>query len=293
MTLNPSPASSPARRPQTGSFPITVKATDANGCTGTGATYTLVIACQTITVTTRPTTTGTVDAPFSQTFTQSGAARQPATFSLNSGTLADRPHALVAGVLSGTPTQTGSFPITVTVTDGNGCTGTGATYTLVIACQTITVTNPATTTGTVDRRSARPSPRPASARTADGLHDRHRHAADRPDALGAGVLSGTPSQPGTFPITVKVTDANGCTGIERDLHAGHRLPDHHRHQPSHEHGAPARRSAQTFTQTGVGTHTPAVFTTAAARCRPDSRSRRPASSPARRRRPAPSRSPSR
>ena len=32
------------------------------------------------------------------------------------------------------------------VTDANGCTGISATYTLVIACQTITVTNPATTT---------------------------------------------------------------------------------------------------------------------------------------------------
>ena len=31
------------------------------------------------------------------------------------------------GVLSGTPTQTGTFPIDVTVTDGNGCTGTNAT----------------------------------------------------------------------------------------------------------------------------------------------------------------------
>jgi len=36
------------------------------------------------------------------------------------------------GVLSGTPTQTGSFPITVKVTDGNSCTGIGGSYQLLI-----------------------------------------------------------------------------------------------------------------------------------------------------------------
>jgi len=40
---------------------------------------------------------------------------------------------------------TGSFPITVTATDSNSCAGTGTTYTLVIVCQTITVTDPAMT----------------------------------------------------------------------------------------------------------------------------------------------------
>ena len=122
--------------------------TDANGCTGTSATYTLVIACQTITVT-NPARRPARSAAFSQTFTQTGAIGG-ATFTLNSGTLPAGLTLSTDGVLSGTPTQTGTFPITVKVTDGNGCTGTGATYTLVIGCQTITVTNPATTTGTVD-----------------------------------------------------------------------------------------------------------------------------------------------
>ena len=53
-----------------------------------------------------------------------------------------------SGTLSGTPAQGGSFPIVVTVTDGNGCTGTNPSYTLTINCPTITVTNPVTNTGT-------------------------------------------------------------------------------------------------------------------------------------------------
>ena len=133
---------------QPGTFPITVTATDQNGCTGTGSTYTLVIACQTITVTNPAVTTGTANAPFSQTFTQTGGVGT-ATFSTVSAlpigmTLA------ASGVLSGTPTQAGGFDIVVTATDANGCTGAGATYHLVINCQTITVTNPATASGTVN-----------------------------------------------------------------------------------------------------------------------------------------------
>src|SRR5207302_5099353 len=51
------------------------------------------------------------------------------------------------GVLSGTPTVTGSFPITVMVTDSQGCTGVGPVYPLQITCPTITVTNPAVNSG--------------------------------------------------------------------------------------------------------------------------------------------------
>src|SRR5206468_13130464 len=77
-------------------------------------------------------------------FTQSGAVGA-ATFTLASGSLPAGLTLSSAGLLSGTPTVKGSFPITVLVTDSNGCTGTSATYTLVINCQTITVTNPVTT----------------------------------------------------------------------------------------------------------------------------------------------------
>ena len=97
---------------QTGSFSITVRATDSHGCFGIGATYTLVIGCQTITVTNPATNTGTAGSPFSQTFTQAGAIGG-VTFSLNSGSLPAGLTLAANGTLSGTPTQTGSFPITV------------------------------------------------------------------------------------------------------------------------------------------------------------------------------------
>ena len=114
---------------QAGSFPISVMGVDNAGCVGATA-YTLTIDCQAITVTPPVVATVTVGYPFSQDFTQTGAIGT-ATFSITSGTtpgLAISP----SGILSGTPTAPGSFPITVTVTDGNGCTGS-APYTLTVA----------------------------------------------------------------------------------------------------------------------------------------------------------------
>src|SRR4029077_14737966 len=130
---------------QNGSFPITVKVTDGNACTGVSSTYTLVITCQTINVTNPGTNSGVAAAAFSQTFTQSGAIGG-ATFTTAS-TLPTGMSLATNGTLSGTPTQTGNFPIVVTVTDGNGCTGTGSTYTLTITCPTITGNNPPHTHG--------------------------------------------------------------------------------------------------------------------------------------------------
>src|SRR5262249_15984775 len=127
---------------QTGTFPIVVKATDANGCFGNGATYNLTINCQTITVTNPGVNTGTVNTPFSQSFTQSAATAAPPPPPPTASRLPPALPPPPSPRLPGTPMQPGTFPIVVTVTDGNGCTGNGATYNLTISCQTISVTNP-------------------------------------------------------------------------------------------------------------------------------------------------------
>src|SRR5205085_6385548 len=169
----------------------------------------LTVTCQTITVTNPATNTATAGAAFSQTFTQSNAIGT-ATFSTSS-TLPSGLTLATNGTLSGTPTVIGSFPIVVKVTDSNGCTGTGATYTLVIGCQTINVTNPATTTGTASAAFSQPFTQSGAIGGAT-----FTTASTLPTGLAlstAGVLSGTPTQTGSFPIVVTVTDANGCTGI--------------------------------------------------------------------------------
>src|SRR5207302_4513719 len=99
---------------------------------------------QTITVTKPATNTRTLSAPFTVTFT-SASTVGPVTSSTASTPPAGITPNGSTGVLSGTPTQSGSFPIVVKATDANGCFGNGPTYTLVISCQTITVGNPVTT----------------------------------------------------------------------------------------------------------------------------------------------------
>src|SRR5207237_2471778 len=109
--------------------------TDTHGCD-----------CQSITGTNPSVNSGTAGVAFNETFTQTGAngsvtwsesGALPSGITLNAST----------GVLSGTTTQTGAFPIVVTATDSNGCSGSSR-YTLTINCQTITVTNPAANSGT-------------------------------------------------------------------------------------------------------------------------------------------------
>ncbi len=197
---------------QLGSFPITVKVTDANGCMGVSATYTLVINCQTITVTPPAVTLGTVGTPFSQSFTQTGGLGA-VTFALNTGVLPTGITLSSSGLLSGTPTQAGSFPITVKVTDVNGCMGISATYTLVIVCQPITVNVPAVATGTVGVPFSQTFTQVGALGNAANFT--LNSGALPPGLVLAlnGQLSGTPTQAGTFPVTVKVTDGNGCTGV--------------------------------------------------------------------------------
>ncbi|HEV7765846.1 MAG TPA: putative Ig domain-containing protein, partial [Thermoanaerobaculia bacterium] len=242
---------------QTGSFPITVLVTDGNGCTGTSATYTLVIGCQTITVSNPANTNGTAASPFSETFTQTNAIGG-ATFTLASGTLPAGLTLATNGVLSGTPTQTGAFPITVLVTDGNGCTGTSATYTLTIGCQTITVTNPVTTTGTANAAFSQTFTQTGAIGTAT-----FTTASTLPTGLTlstAGVLSGTPTQTGSFPIVVTVTDANGCTGTSATYNLVIGCQTITVTNPANPNGTVSAPFSETFAQSGsIGT---ATFTTA-------------------------------
>ena len=76
--------------------------------------------------------TATVGVAFSQSFTASGGSG-PYSYSVASGSLSPGLSLATTGVLSGAPTQAGSFTLTAKATDANGCFGVSSPYALIIS----------------------------------------------------------------------------------------------------------------------------------------------------------------
>ena len=196
-----------------GVYTFTVTATDSSGCTGS-QNYSLTINCPTISLSPggsnpQVLTAGTVGTSYTQTITASGAENS-FTFSKTSGTLPTGLSLSSAGVLSGTPTASGTYTFTVTATDSSGCTGT-QNYSLTMNCPIITV-SPATLPNEVFNATY------STNLTATGGSGSIAFVVGSglPTGLSlssAGVLSGTPSAAGTYTFTVTATDTNGCTGL--------------------------------------------------------------------------------
>ena len=190
-----------------GAFPITVTVKDSNGCSGTW-TPTLTVGCQTITVTPITLPLGQVNIPYTRQFAQVGAVG--ATTWSETGALPTGITLTSSGKLAGTPTQQGIFPITVTVKDANGCTGS-AKPTLDIVCQTITVTPTSLPAGTVNTAYSQQFAQVGAVGAVTWSETGALPAGVTLTA--AGRLAGTPTVKGAFPITVTVKDANKCTGV--------------------------------------------------------------------------------
>jgi Putative Ig domain len=144
----------------------------------------------------------------------------PYTWSLTSGTL---PPGLslttTTGVISGTPTTTGSYPITVQVADSEStpATATG-TFTITInPTPPLQVTTSSLSTGTQGVRYSN------SLAATGGVppYSWSLTSGPLPQGLtlsGTGVISGTPiGSSGSFPITAQVTDTLGNTASSSGL----------------------------------------------------------------------------
>ncbi|NEU70931.1 hypothetical protein GK091_28965, partial [Spirosoma agri] len=92
--------------------------------------------------------TATVGIAFNQAFTASGGTG-PYSYSLASGSLPTGLNLTSAGMLSGTPTQSGSFTLTVLGRDATGCSGAGAAYMLTVTDANPTLTGLTASPGTV------------------------------------------------------------------------------------------------------------------------------------------------
>jgi uncharacterized repeat protein (TIGR01451 family) len=190
-----------------GTYSFRIRARDSRGCLGS-RTYTMTAGCPTVTLS--PTTLGVaaLQTAYTQTITASGG-QGPHTFAVTAGSLPGGLTLSAGGVLSGTPTATGSFPFTVTATDQNGCTG-ALPYTLAI-CPVLTVSPAALANAT----AGTPYSQPLGVSGGTGPFAFAVTAGSLPPGVAlssAGLLSGTAAAPGTFAFAVTATDVNGCTG---------------------------------------------------------------------------------
>ncbi|MGF6418916.1 outer membrane autotransporter protein [Stenotrophomonas sp. AN71] len=194
----------------TGSFNFTVTATDSVGFTGSQA-FTFTVAAPTIAITpaTLPAATGSI--AYSQTLTASGG-NGGYTYSLATGTLPPGITLSSAGVVSGTPTTTGSYAFTVTATDGFSFTGS-QTYTVAVNAPAIVFVQTTLPGGQV----AATYNQTLSAGGGSGSFTYSVTSGALPPGIalsGAGALSGTPTAAGSFSFTVTATDTFGFTGSQ-------------------------------------------------------------------------------
>ena len=194
-----------------GTSVVTVQATDANGQAGSWA-YSLDIATATLALAPSSVPGGTVGNAYQQVFTASGGVA-PYSYALAGGAPPPGLTLGADGVLSGTPTASGSFMFDLQVTDSSGGTPATATtrYTLAIDVPVITLAPATLPDGAVSSAYSQTLAAGggigpyAFALTGGNLPAGMSLAAD-------GTLSGTPTEAGAFPFAVTATDSSTGSG---------------------------------------------------------------------------------
>ena len=117
-----------------GSYNFTITATETPSGASASQPYSGTIAAPTITMTPASLSGATTGVPYSQTLSANGGVA-PYTYAVTSGTLPAWLSLNTSnGVISGTPTASGSYSFTVTATDKNHATG-AQSYTLAVTNQ--------------------------------------------------------------------------------------------------------------------------------------------------------------
>ena len=150
--------------------------------------------CPVLTVTPASLPGGTAGSAYSQNLAQTGALGAP-NYAITAGALPPGLTLSAAGVISGTPTATGTFNFTVTVNDNSGCAGSNA-YSITTVCPA----NPTALNGL-----------PALCSN-DALHTLTEGSPAGGTYSGTGVSGGQfdPAS-GTQTITYDYTDPYGCS----------------------------------------------------------------------------------
>jgi hypothetical protein len=196
----------------TGTSSFTVTVTDAKGATASAA-FSLTVSAQSTSIVTIATTSvpsGTVGVPYYTTILPANGTA-PYVFAQTGGSLPAGIAVSPVGVVSGTPTASGTFSFSVTVTDANAHTAS-STYSLVIAAAVTPVSIVTTSLPAGSVGVAYSAPVVAAHGTAPYAFAITSGAAPAGLTLSpSGVLAGTPTTGGSSSFTVTVTDANKGT----------------------------------------------------------------------------------
>jgi len=193
-----------------GTSNFTVKATDTVNASATKALSIAVNAAPSITTSSLP--NGSVSVAYSQTLAATGGT-SPLTWAISSGSLpAGLSLAASTGVISGTPTASGTSNFTTRVTDNVGATATKALSIVVTATLTITTSSlPADTVGVAYNQTLAASGgvTPYTWAISSGSLP-----AGLSLVAGTGAITGTPTTSGTSNFTARVTDNAAATATK-------------------------------------------------------------------------------
>lgn len=197
-----------------GSFSFNITATDEDGCTGTKL-YTIDVnpaACPTITLTPATLSDGVVGSSYTDGVAgQNGAGGY--TYSITGSVPPGLGLNGVSGAFTGTPTAAGTYSFSISATDTNGCKGSQL-YSIDVTCPVITVSPTTLSAVTVGQTVNQPF----AGANGVGTYTYHITAGTLPNGVTlslSGLLSGAPTQPGTFTFTVTATDQDGCSGSQQ------------------------------------------------------------------------------
>jgi uncharacterized protein (TIGR03437 family) len=189
-----------------GPYSFTITARDSLGFTGTSPPISLAVNPP-LTLSPGTLSAGQVGTLYPQTTFAGSGGSGSYTYS-SSGTVPGLTFS--AGVLSGTPTQSGKFSFSVTVKDNLGYTSNN-NYTLAISPPSLSITTTSLPPGNVNSSYS------ASLSAAGGTPP-YTWSATPANALPAGLtlasngnITGSPTNSGAFSFTATVTDASGAT----------------------------------------------------------------------------------
>jgi len=211
LSLNGSTGEITGTPANTGVSNFTITATDSTSATGSRA-YSISVGTASLTLLPSSLPAATQGTPYSQTITAVGGTA-PYTFSVSQGPLPAGLTLSSAGVLSGTPTASGSFGFILQATDVNGNTGF-RTYSLVIGSNSLTFSPSSLPNGS----QGSPYSQTVTASGGGAPYTYSIASGSLPSGLSlntsSGTISGTPTGSGTSNFTVGASDTFGDTGSQ-------------------------------------------------------------------------------